>query len=146
MRINLSKQAIEKANLHVLHLDCLKFFCDLMQQIMRETESFYSQTELQHKHEDAMRQSLSMVWHLNTFSPPSTYFKTYLIHYLQFEDHKKRGGTELIQSFKNKLEHDIVENFQRFQQENESKRKFAEVSRSLCYPICQSRNMKTNLF
>lgn len=43
-------------------------------------------------------------------------------------EHKSHGGNELIQSFKTKLENDIRENFQRFQQENESKRKFTEVS------------------
>lgn len=56
-------------------------------------------------------------------------------YYFQFVEHKKRGDSEMIQSFKNKLENDIVENFQRFQQENESKRKFTEVRHSL--PIGQ---------
>lgn len=43
-------------------------------------------------------------------------------------DHKSRGGNELIQSFKDKLEHDIDTSSQNFIEENEKKRKFTEVS------------------
>lgn len=43
-------------------------------------------------------------------------------------EHKSHGGNELVQSFKDKLQNDIHENFQHYQQENEKKRKFTEVS------------------
>lgn len=38
-----------------------------------------------------------------------------------------RGGNELIESFRNKLENDIGTNYSHFEQENGNKRKFIEV-------------------
>lgn len=39
-----------------------------------------------------------------------------------------RVDHELIESVRNKLEHDIGTNFARFEQENEEKRRFIEVN------------------
>lgn len=47
---------------------------------------------------------------------------------LQFEEKQKQKGDDLFKTYKTKLEEDIETSFSLFQQENENKRKFVEVS------------------
>lgn len=61
-------------------------------------------------------------------------------------ERKNRGGEDLIQDFKDKLANDIAENFQRFQQENERKRKFTEVRHSVKVAVVLIVKTKTHDF
>ncbi|XP_031633228.1 atlastin-like [Contarinia nasturtii] len=98
-----NSKAIAKANIQVLYMDCSKFYNDSMYKSTGQIESFLNQRDLQQMHESTKHES-----------------------FLKFEAQQLRNNNELNQTFRDKLENEIGAAYNRFQQENENKRKFTE--------------------